>query len=50
MASGFEVRGSILRAMGPYITTRDEIADVQSLKIEGRLNGQTMQSSNTSFL
>src|SRR6476619_7342575 len=34
--------------MGPYITTRDEIADVQSLRIEGRLNGQTMQSSNTS--
>jgi 2-keto-4-pentenoate hydratase/2-oxohepta-3-ene-1,7-dioic acid hydratase in catechol pathway len=36
--------------LGPYITTRDEIADVQSLKIEGRLNGQTMQSSNTSFM
>ncbi len=36
--------------MGPYITTRDEIADVQSLRIEGRLNGQTMQSSNTSFM
>jgi len=36
--------------LGPYITTRDEIADVQSLRIEGRLNGQTMQSSNTSFM
>jgi 2-keto-4-pentenoate hydratase/2-oxohepta-3-ene-1,7-dioic acid hydratase in catechol pathway len=36
--------------LGPYITTRDEIADVQSLKIQGRLNGQTMQSSNTSFM
>ena len=35
---------------GPFITTRDEIADVQNLKIEGRLNGQTMQSSNTSFM
>ena len=34
--------------LGPYITTRDEIADVQSLKIEGRLNGEVMQSSNTS--
>jgi 2-keto-4-pentenoate hydratase/2-oxohepta-3-ene-1,7-dioic acid hydratase in catechol pathway len=33
--------------LGPFITTRDEIADVQSLKIEGRLNGQVMQSSNT---
>jgi len=33
--------------LGPFITTRDEIADVQALKIEGRLNGQVMQSSNT---
>src|SRR5262245_52219397 len=34
--------------LGPFITTRDEIADVQALSIEGRLNGQVMQSSNTS--
>jgi 2-keto-4-pentenoate hydratase/2-oxohepta-3-ene-1,7-dioic acid hydratase in catechol pathway len=34
--------------LGPFITTRDEIANVQSLKIEGVLNGQVMQSSNTS--
>ncbi len=34
--------------LGPFITTRDEIADVQALKIEGRLNGELMQSSNTS--
>jgi acylpyruvate hydrolase len=33
--------------LGPFITTRDEIADVQALKIEGRLNGEVMQSSNT---
>ena len=33
--------------LGPFITTRDEIADVQSLKIEGLLNGAVMQSSNT---
>ena len=33
--------------IGPYITTRDEIADVHNLKIEGRLNGEVMQSSNT---
>jgi 2-keto-4-pentenoate hydratase/2-oxohepta-3-ene-1,7-dioic acid hydratase in catechol pathway len=33
--------------VGPFITTRDEIADVQALKIEGRLNGKVMQSSNT---
>ena len=34
--------------LGPFITTRDEIEDVQSLKIEGVLNGEVMQSSNTS--
>jgi 2-keto-4-pentenoate hydratase/2-oxohepta-3-ene-1,7-dioic acid hydratase in catechol pathway len=33
--------------LGPFITTRDEIPDVHSLKIEGRLNGAVMQSSNT---
>jgi 2-keto-4-pentenoate hydratase/2-oxohepta-3-ene-1,7-dioic acid hydratase in catechol pathway len=34
--------------LGPYVTTRDEITDVQSLNIQGRLNGEVMQSSNTS--
>lgn len=34
--------------LGPFITTRDEIADVHALKIEGKLNGTVMQSSNTS--
>ena len=34
--------------LGPFITTRDEIEDVQTLKIEGVLNGEVMQSSNTS--
>jgi len=33
--------------LGPCITTRDEIADVHDLRIEGRLNGAVMQSSNT---
>ena len=33
--------------LGPFITTRDEIENVQSLKIEGLLNGNVMQSSNT---
>jgi 2-keto-4-pentenoate hydratase/2-oxohepta-3-ene-1,7-dioic acid hydratase in catechol pathway len=33
--------------LGPFITTRDEIEDVQALNIEGRLNGEVMQSSNT---
>ena len=34
--------------LGPFITTREEIEDVQNLRIEGILNGQVMQSSNTS--
>jgi 2-keto-4-pentenoate hydratase/2-oxohepta-3-ene-1,7-dioic acid hydratase in catechol pathway len=45
------VRGKSLDGfapLGPFITTRDEIADVQALNIEGRLNGEVMQSSNTS--
>ena len=33
--------------LGPFITTRDEVADVHALKIEGRLNGELMQSSTT---
>ena len=33
--------------LGPFITTRDAIEDVQALKIEGILNGKVMQSSNT---
>jgi len=44
------VRGKSLDSfapLGPFITTRDEIPNVQELKIEGRLNGQVMQSSNT---
>lgn len=34
--------------LGPFITTRDEIADVQNLQLEGLYNGQVTQSSNTS--
>jgi 2-keto-4-pentenoate hydratase/2-oxohepta-3-ene-1,7-dioic acid hydratase in catechol pathway len=33
--------------LGPFITTRQDVSDVQALKIEGVLNGQVMQSSNT---
>lgn len=33
--------------IGPYIVTRDEIHDVQNLKIGSWLNGNAMQSSNT---
>lgn len=45
------VRGKSLDTfapLGPFITTRDEVPDVQALKIEGILNGEVMQSSNTS--
>lgn len=44
------VRGKSLDGfapLGPFITTRDEIVNVQALKIEGHLNGTVMQSSNT---
>jgi 2-keto-4-pentenoate hydratase/2-oxohepta-3-ene-1,7-dioic acid hydratase in catechol pathway len=34
--------------LGPFITTRDEITDVQNLKVEGLYNGNVTQSSNTS--
>ena len=33
--------------LGPFLTTRDEVPDVHALKIEGRLNGEVMQSSTT---
>jgi 2-keto-4-pentenoate hydratase/2-oxohepta-3-ene-1,7-dioic acid hydratase in catechol pathway len=34
--------------LGPFITTRDEIGDVQHLKVEGLYNGEVTQSSSTS--
>ncbi len=49
-ADGQWVRGKGLDGfcpLGPFITTKDEIADPQKLKIEGLLNGEVMQSSNT---
>ena len=36
--------------LGPWIVTRDEIADPHNLKITLTLNGQTAQDSNTSNL
>lgn len=44
------VRGKSLDTfcpIGPWIVTSDEIPDPQCLKIESRLNGEVMQSSNT---
>ena len=34
--------------LGPFITTRDQIEDIQNLKVEGLYNGEVTQSSNTS--
>ncbi len=47
------VRGKSLDSfcpIGPWIVTSDEIQDPQSLKIESRLNGEIMQSSNTEHM
>lgn len=35
---------------GEFVATKDEIADPHSLRIQFRLNGQTMQNSNTNQL
>lgn len=37
-------------AFGPWMVTPDEIGDPSTLKIETRVNGQVVQSSNTSHL
>ncbi len=52
-ADGQWMRGKSLDGfapIGPFIVTRDEVADPQALAIEGRLNGETMQKSNTSMM
>jgi 2-keto-4-pentenoate hydratase/2-oxohepta-3-ene-1,7-dioic acid hydratase in catechol pathway len=52
-SDGQWVRGKGLNGfapLGPFITTRDEVPDPQSLKIEGVLNGEVMQSSNTKMM
>jgi 2-keto-4-pentenoate hydratase/2-oxohepta-3-ene-1,7-dioic acid hydratase in catechol pathway len=49
-SDGQWVRGKSLDGfapLGPFITTRDEVPDPQALKIEGLLNGETMQAANT---
>ncbi|MCP4549984.1 MAG: fumarylacetoacetate hydrolase family protein [bacterium] len=42
-AKGFETFGP----MGPWIVTRDEIADPHNLEISSRINGELRQRSNT---
>ncbi|MBO0720084.1 MAG: fumarylacetoacetate hydrolase family protein [Blastocatellia bacterium] len=52
-SDGQWVRGKSLDGfspVGPFITTKDEISDPQTLKIEGILNGEVMQSSNTDMM
>ncbi|MCC6804932.1 MAG: fumarylacetoacetate hydrolase family protein, partial [Anaerolineae bacterium] len=36
--------------LGPYIVTRDEIADPQNLNVKTTVNGKTMQDSNTKHM
>ncbi|WP_342601856.1 fumarylacetoacetate hydrolase family protein [Peribacillus sp. FSL E2-0159] len=36
--------------LGPWLVTKDEITDVQSLDIYCKVNGKTVQSSNTSLM
>ena len=36
--------------MGPYLVTRDEIADPQNLKLSLRVNGEIRQDSNLSYM
>jgi 2,4-didehydro-3-deoxy-L-rhamnonate hydrolase len=36
--------------MGPWLVTRDEIEDVQNLEITCKVNGNTVQSSNTKLM
>jgi 2-keto-4-pentenoate hydratase/2-oxohepta-3-ene-1,7-dioic acid hydratase in catechol pathway len=36
--------------MGPYLVTKDEVADPQKLRIQLRLNGETLQDSSTKEL
>jgi 2-keto-4-pentenoate hydratase/2-oxohepta-3-ene-1,7-dioic acid hydratase in catechol pathway len=52
-ADGQWVRGKGLDGfcpIGPFVVTKDEIPDPQALKIEGILNGEVMQSSNTKMM
>jgi 2-keto-4-pentenoate hydratase/2-oxohepta-3-ene-1,7-dioic acid hydratase in catechol pathway len=45
IASGKNFEGT--GPFGPWMVTKDEIADDRSLKIETRINGETMQSGHT---
>lgn len=48
IASGKNFEGT--GAFGPWMVTADEIDPARALKLETRLNGQVVQSSNSSFM
>lgn len=48
IASGKNFEGT--GAFGPYMVTVDEIDPARALKLETRLNGQIVQSSNSSYM
>ena len=48
IAPGKNFRGTA--ALGPWLVTRDEIADPDNLAVKARLNGETLQDSNTRYM
>lgn len=47
---GFRKSADTFSVLGPWIVTKDEIADPNVLDLSIRVNGETKQSSNTKFL
>jgi 2-keto-4-pentenoate hydratase/2-oxohepta-3-ene-1,7-dioic acid hydratase in catechol pathway len=47
---GFRKSGDTFAVLGPWIVTRDEIADPNRLDLSIRVNGEIRQRSNTSYL
>ena len=47
---GFRKSADTFSVLGPWIVTRDEIADPNALDLSIRVNGETKQSSSTKYL
>jgi 2,4-diketo-3-deoxy-L-fuconate hydrolase len=47
---GFRKSPDTFAVIGPWITTADEVPDPNALALELKVNGETKQKSNTSFL
>lgn len=47
---GFRKSGDSFAVLGPWLVTRDEIADPNRLDLSIRVNGEIRQQSNTSYL